>query len=48
LANEEEEEKKKKKTKKKPFEGDNMIKESSVVAGDSLFYELKNKTEICN
>jgi hypothetical protein len=34
--------------KKKPFEDGNVIKECLVVAGDSLFNEFKNKTEICN
>jgi hypothetical protein len=34
--------------KKKPFEDGNVIKECLVVAGDSLFNEFKNKTEISN
>jgi hypothetical protein len=33
---------------KKPFENGNVIKECLVVAGDSIFNEFKNKTEICN
>jgi hypothetical protein len=40
--------KKKKKKKKKPFEVCNVIKQWLVVAGDSLFDEFKNRTEICN
>jgi hypothetical protein len=32
---------------KKPFEDSNVNKECFVVAGDSLFNEFKNKTEIC-
>jgi hypothetical protein len=35
-----------KKKKKKPFEDGNVIKESLVMAGDSLFNEFRNKTEI--
>jgi hypothetical protein len=34
--------------KKKPFEDGNVIKQSLVVAGDSLFNEFKNKIETCN
>jgi hypothetical protein len=34
--------------KKKPFEDGNVIEECLVVAGDSLFNEFKNETEICN
>jgi hypothetical protein len=34
--------------KKKPFEDGNVIKECLVAAGNSLFNEFKNKTEICN
>jgi hypothetical protein len=35
--------------KKKPFEEGNVIRECFVVAGDSLFNEFKNKTNMqCN